>query len=238
MPPVTPGDTNLAHALYFALLLDDVDAVASVLRQGMSPDCRLDISGGASPYAPDPLICVASSAGSVRTVELLLSAGADRYIRDSDGFLPIERAINGRSSRWHEVALLLAQDPLNLSPDDLLEHLVVVILGKCVGYFTPGDADAEAFRQGASFRVFVNDQEIGGATLQQNLDRLGIPLRLSPHGTDGGRVIEITMTPDGQAAFDCVVRWDVAPLSGSSKWGRLEQRYGYWLFRITQSADH
>lgn len=237
MSRTTLDDEDEALALYLALLSDDVDAVAWALRQGINPDLRIALSGKGSGPPDDPLLCVAASAGSARSVELLLSAGADPYIRDSIGFLPIERAINGRSARWADAAHLLAQDPPDVPPDELQELHIVTILGRCMGYFPP--QEAEVYRQaGQPFRVFVNGQRIGTRALQQKLAGLGIPVKLSPPNVDEGRVIEIGMTPDGPSAFDCTVRVAVAPLSGSSKWGRLEQRYGYWLFQITRSVDH
>jgi glucuronoarabinoxylan endo-1,4-beta-xylanase len=85
----------------------------SAARAGKSDQVRQLLQRGASVNASDAMnrktaLHFAVEAGHDQVAQTLIDAGADRSLRDSDGFTPLDRA---RDLGWDDIARALASDP-------------------------------------------------------------------------------------------------------------------------------
>jgi len=203
-----------------AIKADDVDDVAKRLRN-VSPDSLL---------FGDPLLMNAATRNAAGVIELLLRKGADKEQRvrlASDALGPriLEFYLSSREYRNEEVnervVALLQRDRPNTPQEDNFELLEEAIVNTF-------------YRTNVAFRL----SSVSGlppsadmAKLQKALVRKGYPLSRDNKNTEIDS-IEITFERVDENTYTVLVVKNKDIFLGSVEWeGKLEKRFGYWMYR-------
>jgi len=204
-------------ALIDAVAADDVATVAKFLRK-VSPDY--------SPFGEDPLITRAAEGEAIGVMELLLREGADKERRTvCDGLpnlRPLELYLLVKETNVNErIVALLQRDKPN-TPQEDVEELIEVTLLSTFLRSPPFDP----------FRLSVSgfSPDVDMTELTRVLIWKGYPI--SRDGQDSvGDLIEIVFdkTDENTYTIETSKNKNISLGSSFAK-GKLEKRYGYWMY--------
>jgi len=217
-----PAVVNLQDARVWddAIDADDVNFVARRLR-GISPNSRL---------RGFPLLYEAASHNAIGVVELLLKKGADKGQRigldeDSPGPRILDFYLKNKTNVNERIVALLQRDRSNTPQEDSFELLEEAILNTISS-------------TNIAFRIDSNSvppPSSDMAELQEALIRKGYPLS---RNTQDPKILAVWFNfekvDENTYIADVWQYWEASRHSVPRS-GRLEKRYGYWMWRY---IDH
>ncbi|MCL1920915.1 MAG: hypothetical protein FWG50_07530 [Kiritimatiellaeota bacterium] len=202
-----------------AIAKDNVEAVARFLRK-VSPDYRL---WEGEDYVEVPLITEAAVEEAIGVMELLLMKGADKGQRmtGDQNQRPLERyfLFHDETNANERVVALLRRDRQNTPEEDAVE-LVEVMLFR--GFLLPSTP--------LHLSVTGLPPPVSTGDLLDALIRKGYPLTRGSRDTVLDAIEIIFQRVDEDTYMVEMARNKDIPLANVFWEGKLEKRYGYWMY--------